>query len=228
MKHIGIVGVTAEGAALCLTTICAEAGKRLEKFDHPEITLHELSFKPHIELSKKGDWEGVAELILASIKKLEGAGADFAIMPANTSHYAFPYVQAKTPIPMLSILEIVADECKSKGYSKVAVLGTKFTMEGGLYNAVLQSSGIESIIPNEVDRNRIGGVILDEIVPQNMNENTVPDTLEIIKHLKEMGAEAVILGCTELPLIVGDHNSALPTIDSTRLLDLKALDYALK
>lgn len=228
MKHIGIVGVTAEGAALCLTTICAEAGRMLGRFDHPEITLHELSFKPHIELSKKGDWEGVAELILTSIKKLQTAGADFAIMPANTSHYAMPFVQAKSPIPVLSILEIVSDECARRGFSKVAVLGTRLTMEGGLYNAVLQNRGIESVVPNDPDRNRIGEVILDEIVPQNMNENTVPDTLKVIEHLKEMGAEAVILGCTELPLIVGDHNSSLPTIDSTRLLSLRALDYALK
>ena len=225
MKHIGIIGVSAEGAALCFKTICAEAGKKLGDFIHPEITIHEQSSKLYFDAEP--DWRKIADILLVSAQKLSKAGADFAIIPSNTMHFAFSEVKERSPIPLLSIVEVAADECAERRVKKVGVLGTKLTMEGGLYTSILSQRGVEVIVPESDDRNIIDQIIFKEIVPSRVTEHTARSVLAVIKNLQDAGAEAIILGCTELPIVVDDSNSSVPTIDTTRLLARKALEYAL-
>ncbi len=225
MKHIGIIGVSAEGAALCFQTICSEAGKILGAFSHPEISIHEQSSKLYFDAQP--NWEKVASLLLVSAERLKMIGADFAIIPSNTMHYAFPIVQKKSPIPLLSIVEMTVEECKEKNYRTVAILGTGLTMEGRLYQNALDIHNIQSILPDDNDRKIIDRIIFDEIVPAQITDSTSQRVLHVIDALKKRGADSVILGCTELPLVVGNHNSPLPIIDTTRLLARKAVQHAI-
>ncbi len=225
MKHIGIIGVSAEGAGLCFQTICAEAAKLTKSFQHPEISLHEFSSQFYFDAQP--DWDKVAELLLGSAKKVASLGAEFAIIPSNTMHFALEKLQEKSPIPILSIVDETTKECVRRGFKKVGVLGTKFTLEGKLYDASFAKSGIEILIPNAADQDRLNRIIFEEIVPGKTNANTAPSVIEFIDALKKRGAEAVVLGCTELPIVVTDANSPIPTIDTTRLLAKSALKYAM-
>jgi len=228
MKHIGIIGVSSEGAALCYRTICEEGFAKIGKFIHPEITINTLPLIDYINCFEKNDWNTVASLMLKSTKTLASAGADFAICPDNTVHYAFDILKINSPIPLLSIVEIAAKECQTKGYKKVGILGTKYTMQGGLYNKALTNFGIESVIPNEDDIEIVNTVIFNELSPGQVSDASSKPLIEVIKKLKKSGCTAVILGCTELPLVINQNNSSLPPIDTTRLQARKALEFALK
>jgi aspartate racemase len=176
----------------------------------------------------KDDWDGVASLMVSSAKKLAAAGADFAICPDNTVHRSFEKVIERSPIPLISITETVAKECQSKGYEKVGVLGTKYTMQGPLYRRTLSKLKIETIVPDENDQESINSIIFDEMVRGKITESSSKTIKEVIRKLKDSGCEAVILGCTEIPLFVDSKNSTLPVVDSTRLLARKALKYSLE
>jgi aspartate racemase len=181
-----------------------------------------------MECIEKDDWDGVASLMLSSARKLAAVGADFGICPDNTVHRAFEKVSSQSPIPLISIIETVAEECKSKGYKKVGVLGTKFTMRGPVYKDVLSKLKIEMLVPDENGQEIINSIIFNELVLGKMTESSGRGIIEVIRKLKESGCEAVILGCTEIPLVVDSRNSPLPLIDSTRLLARKALEYSLE
>ena len=226
-KHIGIVGVTAEGASLCYKTICSESSKILGLNHHPEISLHNQSFHKFIEPFNRKDWKAVSAIINNSIKKLESIGAEFVIIPANSVHFAFSEIKNISPIPVLSIVEIAAEECKGKKYKKVGILGVGMTMSDGLFDSSLKKYGITPVNPSKSEQKIISDVIYNEIVPAKVTNKSIKKIVDVIKSLKEKGCDAVILGCTELPLIIDKKNSPLPLIDTTRLLAKKALDYSL-
>jgi aspartate racemase len=226
-KHIGIIGVSSEGAALCYRTICLEASAILGKFVHPEVTMHTHTLDQYIDYIYKDDWDGVASLMISSAKKLATAGADFAICPDNTAHRAFERVVEQSPIPLISIIETVAKECQSKGHKRVGVLGTKYTMQGPVYRDALSKFKIEMIVPDENDQETVNSIIFDDLVPEKITESSVKRMIDVIHKLKDSGCDAVILGCTEIPLVINSENSPLPVIDSTRLLARKAVEYAL-
>jgi aspartate racemase len=225
-KHIGIIAVSFEGAALCYRTICGEAMDITGGLAHPDVSMHNHSLSRYMEYIEKDDWDGVASLMLSSIKKLAAAGADFAICPDNTVHRAFEKVVKQSPIPLLSIIEIAAEECRSEGYKKVGVLGTKYTMQGPVYREALSKLKIEMMVPNKKDQETVNSIIFNELVPQGIAKSAIRSLTEIIQKLKDSGCDAVILGCTELPLVINSKNSPLPVVDSTRLLALKALENA--
>ena len=227
-KHIGIIAVSSEGAALCYRTICQEAPAVMGKSAHPEVSMHTHSLSRYMDYIEKDDWDGVASLMVSSAKKLAAAGADFAICPDNTVHRSFKRVIDRSPIPLISITETVAKECQSKGYKKVGVLGTKYTMRGPLYRGTLSKLKIEAIVPDENDQESINSIIFDEMVRGKITESSSETIKEVIRKLKDSGCEAVILGCTEIPLFVDSKNSPLPVVDSTRLLARKALKYSLE
>ena len=226
-KHIGIVGITAEGASLCYKTICSESSKILGMNRHPEISLHNLPFHKFIEPFNKKDWKALAEIINNSIKKLASIGTDFAIIPANSVHFAFREIKKISPIPVLSIVEIAAEECKEKKYKKVGILGVGMTMSDGLFDSSLKKYGIKTAIPSKSEQKIISDVIYNEIVPAKVTNKSINKIINIIKSLKQKCCDAVILGCTELPLVIDKNNSPLPLIDTTRLLAEKALEYSL-
>jgi aspartate racemase len=227
-KHIGIIAVSSEGAALCYRTICQEAPAVMGKSAHPEVSMHTHALSRYMDYIEKDDWDGVASLMVSSAKKLAAAGADFAICPDNTVHRSFDKVIDRSPIPLISITETVAKECQLKGYKKVGVLGTKYTMRGPLYRDTLSKLKIETIVPDENDQERINSVIFDEMVRGKITESSNETIKEVIRKLKDSCCDAVVLGCTEIPLFVDSKNSPLPVVDSTRLLARKALKYSLE
>jgi aspartate racemase len=228
VKHIGIIAVSFEGAALCYRTICQEAIDIMGDLAHPEVSMHNHSLSLYMDCIERNDWDGVANLMVSSARKLAATGADFGICPDNTVHRAFEKVVDQSPIPLISIIETVVEECRLKGCKRVGVLGTKYTMQGPVYRDALSKLEIEMTVPNKRDQETVNHIIFSELVPEKVTKSARKDLIEVIQRLKESGCDAVILGCTEMPLIVNSKNSPLPVIDSTRLLARKALEYSLE
>ena len=226
-RHIGIVACSAEGAALCYRSICAEAAPRMGEHDHPELTMHTHSLARYMVPIHGGDWPFVAELMLSSARKLAGAGAEFAICPDNTIHEAYGLVAPRSPIPWLHIADAVAAEARRSGARRVGVLGTKYLMTGPVYPERLKAAGIACEIPDASERERIDEIIFRELVYGALREPSRLYFNEVIEKLKGRGCDAAVLGCTEIPLIVKPDDCPLPTLDSTRLLARAALAYAL-
>ena len=227
-KHIGIVAGSAEGAALCYRTICVEAPRLHGAHNHPEITMNSRSFAEQMRHVVANDWAALAELLLASARKLADAGADFAICPDNTNHEAFPYLTPLSPIPWLHIAEVVAEEANHDGYRRLGILGTRYLMESTVYPGALERFGIDSQTPDPVDREKINDIIFNELVNGLFAETSRLYFNQVTSKLKDRGCDAVVLGCTDIPLIVRPDDCPLPTLDSTRLLARAALTKALE
>ena len=227
VQHIGIVACSAEGAALCYRTICLEALPLMGEHNHPEVTMNSIPMARHMPYVLDGDWEAVAELMLESARKVAEAGAAFAICPDNTCHQAFPYLLPRSPIPWLHIAETVAAEASRRGFRRLAILGTKYLMEGPVYTEALSKYEIESEIPGAADREKINTIIFKELVNGHFPEESRLYFNEVMEGLKSSRCDAAVLGCTEIPLIVRPDDAPLPTLDSTRLLARAALRKAL-
>ena len=228
MLHIGIVACSTEGAALCYRTISLEGTQRLGPHNHPEVSLHSFPLAHYMKSIDANDWAGVAELMLASAEKLAKAGADFLICPDNTIHQAFDLVEHRSPRPWLHIAREVAAEAKRRGYRRLAVLGTRYLMEGPVYREALQAAGIEHRAPGPEQRERINQIIFEELVNGQILPRSLAYYVEVIRALKDEGCDAVVLGCTEIPLLVTPEASPLPTLDSTRLLARAAVVKAVE
>ncbi len=226
LKHIGIAAVSAEGAALCYRTICAEGAALLGPHMHPEITLHTHPFRDHVRAIETGRWDEVAELLLRSAQILARAGADFVICPDNTAHQAFDLFMPRSPIPWLHIASEVAAVAKARAFTRIGILGTRFLMEGPVYPEKLEALGLEYRIPPADDREHINRIIFDELVYGRLEERARRFFQEAIMRLRDAGCDAVALACTEIPLLIGDADSPLPTLDSTRILARAALREA--
>lgn len=226
-QHIGIVGCSAEGAALCYRTICEEGAHALGPYAHPEVSMHTPSLARYVACLNAGDPAGVAELMLASAHKLAAAGADFLICPDNTIHQAFELVAPRSPLPWLHIADVVASEAQARGFQRVGLTGTRWLVDSAVYPDMLAARGIACVRPGENERGDIDRIIMQELVPGVVKPDSVQRFQAIIGGLREQGCDAVILGCTEIPLIISDVNSPLPTLDSTRLLARAALRKAL-
>jgi aspartate racemase len=226
-QHVGIVACSAEGAALCYRTICHEGGERMGGHAHPEVSLHTFSLAEHVACLERGDWAGVGELMLASAHKLARAGADFLICPDNTLHQALPYIEARSPLPWLHIAEVVASAAAARGFRRLGLTGTRWLTESDVYPAKLAARGLEWVIPSEPERVEMNHVIMDELVRGVLREEAVGFFQRVIGRMNAEGCDAVVLGCTEIPLLMNDNNSPLPTLDSTRLLARAALERAL-
>ena len=224
--HIGIVGCSAEGAALCYRTLCREGASLLGPHAHPEVSLHTPSFAAYVDCLERDDLAGIAELMLASARKLAAGGADFLICPDNTIHQAFDLVAARSPLPWLHIAEVVAAEASARGYRRVGLTGTRWLVDSDVYPVKLGARGIQCVKPEPSAREDVGRIIMDELVRGGATPASIARLLAIIQGLAEQGCEAVVLGCTELPLVLNDANSPIPTLDSTRLLALAALRRA--
>jgi len=225
--HIGIVGCSAEGAALCYRTICAEGGELLGGHAHPEVSMHTPSLARYVECLERGDLDGVARLMLASAHKLARAGADFLVCPDNTVHQAFDFVAPKSPLPWLHIAEVVADEAAARGLRRLGLLGTRWLVESDVYPEKLGERGIEWLRPTAEQRVQTNRLIMDELVRGVFDGRARAEILAVIREFAARGCDGAVLGCTEIPLVVDDANSALPTLDSTRLLARAALRRAL-
>jgi len=225
-KHIGIVACSAEGAALCYRTICVEGAMILGPHAHPEVTVHTTSLADYMACIYRGDWAGVGELMLASAYKLKTVGADFLICPDNTIHRALPYVMRCSPLPWLHIAEEVTKEALGRGFKRLAITGTRWLVDSEVYPDALTARGLTYVRPTPEERDEINRIIMDELVCSVFKAEAVAYFQRVYARMKEAGCDAAVLGCTEIPLIMNDANSPLPTLDSTRLLARAALKRA--
>jgi aspartate racemase len=197
------------------------------EYQHPQITIHSFPLSDYMRFVSKLDWERVAALLLESAETVARAGADFAICPANTMHEAFKFMRTRSPIPWLHIVEVVRDAAASRGLSKLGILGTRFLMEGNLYKDVLSQHGIEAVIPEKNERETINTFIFDELVKGILHDSTRENFRSVVARLADDGCDGVVMGCTEIPLILRQEDVELPLLDSTRLLAKAALKEAL-
>jgi aspartate racemase len=195
---------------------------------HPEVSMHTHPLAQYMVHIRSGNWQAVAELMLSSAQKLSDIGAEFAICPDNTIHQAYELVVAESPIPWLHIAEAVADEAQAKGFKSLAITGTKYLMTGPVYPEVLKKLGMSCQIPDAGDLEKIDAMIFRELVNGVFLEESRLYFNEVVQKLKDRGCDAVVLGCTEIPLLVDPNDCPLPTLDSTRLLARAALQEALR
>ncbi|HZD26154.1 MAG TPA: amino acid racemase [Alphaproteobacteria bacterium] len=227
-QHIGIVAGSAEGAALCYRTICTEGPALLGGHAHPEVSMHTPSLADYEACLERGDWPGVGDLMLTSAEKLAAIGADVLICPDNTFHQALPHIADRLPRPWLHIAEAVADEATARGFRKLGVIGTRWLVEGPVYPEVLAERGIGWLLPAPWERAECNRIIVDELVRGVFRPEAVAYFQGVMARMQEAGCDAVVLGCTEIPLIMDDSNAPLPTLDSTRLLARAALRRAVE
>ena len=225
-RHIGIVACSAEGASLCYRTICVEGETLFGEYGHPEVSMHTPSFADYMDFIHKGDWKGVADLMLASARKLASIGADFVICPDNTIHQALHHIEERLPVPWLHIAEAVASEASERGFRKIGLTGTRWLVDSEVYPQKLAAQGLDYLRPDPAEREQINQYIMDELVKGVRSPEAIAYHQKVIAGLKARGCDAVVLGCTEIPLIINDGNSPLPTLDSTRLLARAALKRA--
>ena len=228
MKHIGIVACSVEGAALCYQAIGREALTLVGKNDHPRITLDSIAMARWLPAFDAGDYAGVARFMLESARLLAAAGADFAICPDNSAHLAWEHVQAATPLPWLHIARVLGEEAARRGFRRVGVLGTRYTMGGPVYSDSLGRLGIETMVPEATDFETVDRIIFAELVDGIFTDASRQAYNRVIARLRDRGCDAVALACTEIPLLVRADESPLPTLDSTRLLARAALTEALR
>jgi len=227
-KKIGILGgMSPESTAEYYQFITRRYTERFGDYGYPEIIIYSVSFQPYVDWPGAERWDLVAQGLGEAAQRLEAAGADFIIIATNTMHLVFDEVQASVKTPMLSLLDVVGDAILEKGLKTVGLLGTKFTMEKPLYHNALAKKGITVLVPNANDREYVNQVIYDELVAGNIRDESRAGYVEIINKLAQQGAEGVILGCTEIPLLVSESDAGLPLFDTTLIHAEAALDYAL-
>ena len=193
---------------------------------HPEVSMHTPSLANYVACLNQGDIEGVGELMLASARKRASAGADFLICPDNTIHQAFPYVESRSPLPWLHIAEEVASVASQRGYKRLGITGTSWLVDSAVYPDKLAEKSLQCLRPSDKQRDEMSRIIMDELVYGVATAAATAYFQSVIQSFKKQNCDAVVLGCTEIPLVVNDANSALPTLDSTRLLARAALRRA--
>jgi aspartate racemase len=224
--HIGIVGCSAEGAALCYRTICAEGEALLGPHAHPEVSMHTHSLAQYVRHLDDGNLRGVAGLMLSSARKLAAAGTDFLVCPDNTIHQAFDHVTTASPLPWLHIADEVAAAAHALGFRRLGVMGTSWLVRSSVYPERLEAHGLASVVPGEDDIADVHRIIMDELVRGLLRRESTDRLRAVVDRLSAGGCDAVVLGCTELPLVLSDANCALPPLDSTRILGRAALRRA--
>lgn len=190
--------------------------------------MHTPSLAATMQRIYRDDWAGVADIMLASANKLAAIGADFLICPDNTLHQALPFVLPRSPLPWLHIAEVVAAQAVERGFHTLGITGTRYLVDSDVYPEKLTEHGLEYLRPNAAERAEINRIIFEELVCGVFRPEAVGYFQQVLARLRDAGCDAVVLGCTEIPLIMNDDNSPLPTLDSTRLLARAALRRALQ
>jgi len=227
MKTIGIAAHSAEGGTLCFLTACREGTARLGPHMHPTVVVSAVPMGLSMPGWQKGNYGEVANFLLQGVQRVADAGADFYVCPDNTAHIVLEQIADKLPLPGLHVADVVCHEIVAYGWRLVGLLGTQWTMTGPVYANALAKRGLKCLVPDEPMRTRLHAAIFDELCQGIFDARTTGLFLQVINELKSRGAECVILGCTEIPLIVTTDNSPLPILDSTRLLARYAVCEAL-
>lgn len=226
--RFGILAHSAEGAALCFLEFCREGFRELGAHMHPDVMLDCAAMGHVMSAWDAGDHAKVRSFLAESIERLAQGGCDFFACPDNTAHIALELPGPALPLPGLNIGDVVAERAAALGMSRVAVLGTRFTMAGPVYRRALPAVGIEPRFPRDEERADIDRIIFEELVAGEFREPSRRRYVEIIERLKhDEGCDGVALVCTEIPLLVTPDVSPLPTLDSTRLLARAAFEVAI-
>ena len=223
---IGIVACSSEGAALCYRTICQEASNHLGKYAHPEIIMHTPPLSEYVDALANEDLESVGKLMVHSANCLAAAGADFLICPDNTIHSAIHLAQKASALPWLDITEVVAKHAVQRDMRSVGLLGTKWLVESEVYPSTLRAFGISVVRPSNEEVHQVNEIIMNELVCDRVDARSTQRLLKILSAFADDGCDGVVLGCTELPIVLNDQNAKLPTLDSTRLLAREAVAFA--
>ncbi|MEM6762572.1 MAG: amino acid racemase [Pseudomonadota bacterium] len=224
-RHIGIIGCSAEGAALCYRTICVEGAARLGGYRHPEVSLHTLPLSDYVDALEAGDLEAVAALMVRSATALERCGAEILICPDNTIHQALSH-GPDMPRPFISIADAVVDYAEAAGFHKLGLLGTRWLVASTVYDDAAAAKGLSVVRPDDDLGAEVSRIIMDELVHGAFHEPAQQRVGDAVGALQRMGADAVVLACTELPILMDGAEAALPLMDSTRILARAALDRA--
>jgi aspartate racemase len=229
MKTIGLLGgMSWESSLEYYRIINQTVKKRLGGFHSAKCVMVSVDFAEIEALQHAGDWDALTQLMIDAVQQLVRAGADFTVICTNTMHKMADEIEAATPIPLLHIADAAAQAIKAQNIHTVGLLGTRFTMEGDFYRQRLQEKhGVEVIIPDEVDRLTVHRVIYEELVKGIIRDDSRQAYVDIIASLQAQGAQGVILGCTEIPLLVKQSNVAIPIFDTTTLHAQAAVDWAL-
>lgn len=227
MRTLGIVVHSAEGGALCFLTACREGSEHLGPHMHPNIVVSAVPMGLSMAGWQTGDYRTVARNLALGVQQVADAGAQFYVCPDNTAHIVLEQIADELPIPGLHIAEVVSHQIVSHGWTRVGLLGTNLTMTGPVYAKVLHERGLECLIPDESMRKQLDAAIFDELCQGIFEAGTTRLFTRAVDDLRSRGAQCVILGCTEIPLIIDSTNASLPTLDSTRLLARYAVHEAM-
>lgn len=227
MRHLGILGHSVEGAALCLRSFCQQGFSRIGPDEHPDVTLDCIALARSMPHWDSGDHPAIRDILAVSVDRLARAGAEFFVCPDNTAHEALELAGDDLALPGLHIAEVVADEAAAAGFTRVGVLGTRYLMEGPVYPRAFSARGIDVEVPDEDDRLLVNTIIFDELLNGRITDPALREYLRVIAGFAARGCDAVALVCTEIPLLVTPEASPLPTLDSTRLLARSAFDVAI-
>lgn len=227
-KKIGILGgMSPESTAEYYQYITHAYLQRFGDHGYPEIIIYSVTFQPYVDWPKAGRWDLVAKGLGEAARHLQDAGADFIIIATNTMHMVVDEIRSQIDIPVLSLLDVVADAIQAKGMRTVGLLGTAFTMGNRFYHNTLEPRGIKVITPDDEDQKYINRVIYDELVNGKILPESRKGYLNIIDKLNKLGAQGMILGCTEIPLLIKQTDTQLPLFDTTLLHAEAALKYAI-
>lgn len=229
MKTIGLIGGMSWESTLEYYRIINETIKeKLNKLHSAKIIMYSVDFEEIELLQHKGKWDELGKIMAEIAKTLERAGADFIVICTNTMHKVAQEVEKSVRIPLLHIVDVTAEKIKAQGLKKVALLGTKFTMEDNFYRDRLKKHGIEAIIPEEEERQIVHDVIFKELCLGEIKESSKEKFKKIIDNLAKKGAEGVILGCTEIPLLIKQEDVELPIFDTTEIHAKAAVERAIQ
>lgn len=217
-----------ESSAEYYRIINEEVNKRLGGVHSAKIVLYSFDFAEIEKLQHKGAWKQLSRIMVDSAQKLVSAGAEILLICTNTMHKVFDQIQENVRVPIIHIADATSEEIKNKGLSRVGLLGTKFTMEQNFYKKRFEKHGIEIIIPFEDEREIIHRIIYEELVVGIIKDESRKQYVKIIESLKSRGAEGVVLGCTEIPLLIKQKHVDIPVFDTTRIHALKAVDLSLQ
>jgi aspartate racemase len=228
-KRIGILGgMSPESTIAYYEHITRTYTERFGDYGYPEIIIYSVSFQPYVDWPQQERWNLVTQGLSEAAQRLEAAGADFIVMATNTMHLVFDQVQACVRVPMLSLLDAVGEAILAGGMKRVGLLGTQYTMEKTFYQDALGRRGITVLVPDAEDRQYVNAVIYNELVAGQIRDESRAGLIAVIKRLAERGAQGVILGCTEIPMLVTETDAAMPLFDTTAIHAEAALHYAVE
>jgi len=226
-KKIGILGgLTPESTVTYYMHIVHRYHELHGDHGYPETIIYGVSFQQFEDWMNEEDWDSIEKELLKGLKALKRAGADFAVIATNTMHILFDELQKQIDMPLISIVEATAEAIKDEGFNKVGLIGTQFSMTKPFYREGLKKHGIDVVIPSKNDRDYIVKVIFEELSTGKLIEESRQGYLEIIDKLVTEGAEGIVLGCTEIPLLIRQEDTEIKVFDTATVHAEKSLQYA--